>query len=257
MINPIKSNDNFKFGTMPRLLDSRNSKELAGLDQSQLPCRDFQHPPAIMNRTILSLTKLLLGAALFSCLPILSAHSADNAMGSINLIGRQGADFEVTKAPDGGQAAASGGGGDTNVFVNFPITHAWKQFSFTITPKKSGRVLVLILGPYILATPDKGTRELTPVFVCYDDFKVEGAEFKNGGFEKIDKAHNPIYWDDNTVATSNPPIDDNLRAALGDDNAPEGRYYARVWHNSRYLQSLTIEQGTPVTITFYARLERK
>ncbi|PAW77896.1 MAG: hypothetical protein B9S32_09870 [Verrucomicrobia bacterium Tous-C9LFEB] len=211
-----------------------------------------------MNRSILSLAKLLLGVTLFSCLPVLSAHSAESASGSINLIGRQGADFEVTKAPEGGHATTAGAsGGDTNLFIDFPITHTWKQFSFTITPKKSGRILILILGPYVLAAPDKSTRELTPMFVCYDDFKVEGTEFKNGGFEKIDKAHNPIYWDDNTVSTSNPPIDDNLRARLEDDNAPEGRYYARVWHNSRYLQALTIEQGTPVTITFYSRLDRK
>lgn len=216
------------------------------------------YPVTAMNHPHILPRKLLLCLSLMCCLPTLSIQAASATSGVINIIGRQGADFEITKAPEGGSTeAAQVSGNDKNFFVGFPLTHNWKQFTLTITPKNNGRILVLILGPYAPLNPGSGSRELSTIFVHYDDFKVEGAELKNGSFEKLDKARNPIYWDDNTTDASNPPITDSLRAAVSDDGAPDGKYYARVWHNSRYLQALTMQEGVPITITFYARLEKK
>lgn len=188
----------------------------------------------------------------------LTAQAASPNSGRIDLIGRQSADFEVTKQPEGGSASPAywaNNNTEKNVTIEFSTSSNWQQKTFTILPKTSGRLLFLLTGPHVVVNP--ATKELTPVFIHFDDFKVEGAILKNGSFEKTDRTENPADWNENSVSTSNPPIDDKLRAGISHEGPQDGKNFVRVWHNSRYIQAIDMEQGVPVTVSFWTRSESK
>ena len=109
----------------------------------------------------------------------------------------------------------------------------WKACSFTFVPKKSGEVILRISAPYV--KPGE-----TPKVCAYDNFKAEGAELKNGGFEEKVPAHGWIPgW--------------GTKDGLMTGDAAEGKFYMRAAYRKAVVQSLTCKEGVPVTISFMAK----
>lgn len=109
----------------------------------------------------------------------------------------------------------------------------WKAFSFTFVPKKSGEVILRVSAPYV--KPGQ-----TPKVCAYDDFKIEGAELKNGGFEEKVPAHGWIPgW--------------GTKDGLMTGDAAEGNFYMRAAYRKAVTQTLNCREGVPVTISFQAK----
>lgn len=157
-------------------------------------------------------------------------------------------------------AVSAGGGADwpdgdwRKIVSYFPATDEWASGSLTFKPRQDGRVGVDLCGPWVRL--DAATRLLKVVRVDYDDVRVVGASLRNGGFEDVFSNGEIRHWYAVNVSASNPPVSDENRARLVYDGAPEGAQFVRVWHNSRFGQTLEVTAGVPVTITFRYRLVR-
>lgn len=164
-------------------------------------------------------------------------------------------DLDVDNVSEGGKATGANWAGTDpakHMIIEFPANAGWKQASITFIPHKTGRVALSLLGTYSRVSPS--SKELTPVFIAYDDFKVEGATIKNPSFEASDADGKPDDWTINNSTEGLPPIDDRNRAKIVTGNAVDGEKALRVWHNSRANQTLQVEAEKPVTITFSYRL---
>jgi hypothetical protein len=132
----------------------------------------------------------------------------------------------------------------------FPSRAAtWSEGSITFTPAVTGRVVVILKGPYVRQKEIGGARV---VWVYFDDLRVTGARLVNPGFEEI-QANRPVGW-----YRPPPPagvtLADELMADLDTTQPAEGRVCARVWHNSNYSQAIDVTAGQPVTLVFRHRL---
>lgn len=109
----------------------------------------------------------------------------------------------------------------------------WKSYSFTFMPKKSGVVILRVSAPYVKPGA-------TPKVCAYDNFKAEGADLKNGGFEEKVPAHGwiPAWGTKNGLMTG---------------DAAEGKFYIRCAYREAIGQQLLCKEGVPVTITFMAK----
>lgn len=164
-------------------------------------------------------------------------------------------DLDVENVSEGGKATPANWAGTDpakHVIIEFPANAGWKQASITFIPHKTGRVTLSLLGNYYRVS--SSAKELIPVFIAYDDLKIEGATLKNPSFEASDATGKPDDWVINNSPESLPPIDDRNRAKIVTGNAVDGEKAVRVWHNSRVNQSLQVEAEKPVTITFSYRL---
>ncbi len=164
-------------------------------------------------------------------------------------------DLDVDSVSEGGKATGANWPGTDpakHVIIEFPANAGWKQASFTFIPHKTGRVALSLLGAYVRISSE--SKELIPVLIAYDDFKIEGATLKNPSFETADATGNPENWRVNNSTEGLPPIDDRNRAKILTGNVVDGEKALRVWHNSRVHQSLQVEAEKPVTITFSYRL---
>lgn len=164
--------------------------------------------------------------------------------------------FNVVKVSDGAKADPVTTNPGTPVYysVHLPASSTWQEGSITIKPEASGLLYISFLGPHIVSDP--ATKQLTPVFINYDDLKCNLPIVKNGGFEKLSADNIPAAWYLNNTPGSNPPLDETNTAATVSGDAPEGCCYIRVWHNSRITQSVSVEENVPVTFTFQYRLEQ-
>jgi hypothetical protein len=119
------------------------------------------------------------------------------------------------------------------------LTGKWQKFSLTFTPDKDGPVNLAFMGSY---RRDKGAKNLTPVWVAYDNITVTGTEAKNGDFESVNKKKLFAGWrckPDNMIS--------------GSEDAQSGKNYIIAWHNRQVAQTLKVKKGQEVTITFYAK----
>lgn len=164
-------------------------------------------------------------------------------------------DLDIDNVSEGGKATPANWAGTDpakHVIIEFPANAGWRQASITFIPHKTGRVTLSLLGNY--SRVSSSAKELTPVFIAYDDLKIEGATLKNPSFEASDANGKPDDWSINNSPESLPPIDDRNRAKIVTGNAVDGEKAVRVWHNSRVNQTLQVEAEKPVTITFSYRL---
>ncbi len=107
----------------------------------------------------------------------------------------------------------------------------WEEKSFTFTAAEDGKVWVSLLS---IRT---GPGEAASVS-AYDDLRIEGATFKNAGFEELGKRGFPESW-------RGAP-----KMATDATDAPEGKYYVTVTFDNRVTQIIDCKAGKPVTIRF-------
>lgn len=136
------------------------------------------------------------------------------------------------------------------ITATFPSrAEVWGEGSITFTPATTGRVVVILKGPYVRQEGGDGVRV---VWVYFDDLRVTGARLVNPGFEEV-QAHRPVGW-----YRPPPPAGVTLApeflADLDTTQPAEGRACARVWHNSNYSQAIDVTAGQPVTLVFRHRL---
>lgn len=144
------------------------------------------------------------------------------------------------------------------VIAEFPATNRWQEASITVRPLKTGRLGIVLAGPYV---PEfEGTKQLRPIIAQYDHLQIssEGNStlLENGSFEKLNGKGEPYHWILTDTPNSNPPVDDSTRAKIVGGDAADGDKFARAWHNSRCWQGISVEEGVPVTLTFSYRLEK-
>ena len=109
----------------------------------------------------------------------------------------------------------------------------WKTYSITFVPEKSGKVVLRVNAPYV----KPGEK---PKVCAYDNFKVKGAELKNGGFEEKVPAHGWIPgW--------------GTKDGLMTGDAPEGKFYMHATNRKSIGQTLNCRENVPVTVSFMAK----
>lgn len=190
----------------------------------------------------------------------LFAHAAEK-MARIDLAGNTAkpVDLEIVALSQGGLSSVAGWANKAEdqkrcYTLEFPATKNWREGSITVKPLQSGRAALVLMGPY--APVFAGSKELVPVLVEYDHFTVEGAVLKNASFESLYGGDKVDGWTQGNSERSNPPLNDDLKAKPLTEEAEDGKYCVRVWHNSTYAQSFEVTAGMPVTIHFYYRLGR-
>lgn len=158
----------------------------------------------------------------------------------------------VSSGGEGAQAEWVGANRDKMITARFPATTDWQQGSVTFKPAKSGTVVIQLLAPFVRVA--EGAKALKVICVDYDAIRLDGAALRNGSFESVDAKGQPAYWSPNETETSNPPLDETNRGRVMSGEAAEGSKFVRVWHNSRFMQIVTVEENTPVTVHFSYRL---
>jgi hypothetical protein len=127
----------------------------------------------------------------------------------------------------------------------------WETGTVTFVPTESGKVNLLLLGPYVVK--DEKTKEMQVVRACFDDIDSDEVVIRNGHFANLNNTDLPREWLLNSFKTSNPIINEDNQARI-DSNKDRGNY-ANVWHNSRFVQVFEVTKGEPVTISFLYRLQ--
>ena len=122
---------------------------------------------------------------------------------------------------------------DKRLMVTAPMTAAWKEYTFTFTPKASGEADLILMGN------GAGKR----YWIWFDSLKVSGATLNNGDLEQLNGKGLPEGW----ASLRSPQI-------MTDGKAKDGKTYVKVTHDQRLMQRLKVEQGKPVTVSFFARI---
>ncbi len=119
---------------------------------------------------------------------------------------------------------------------------SWREFEYSFVPAADGTVDVQLMAQGHLSATGG---DYVPLWVYFDDVRVEGAEIVNGGFEQR-QAGVPAGW-----ANS----DNGGWLIVDAESAHSGECSVKVWHNGRWRQSLDVTAGTPVTIRAMVRAE--
>lgn len=215
----------------------------------------MKHTTSPTTKAIVMIPHFLVGTlALTIGLHSLQAGTLEEmARVDLSSAGSEPIDFEVVDVSGGAnEGEPRMENGRKYYSIHLPATREWKEGSITVKPAQTGRIGITFLGPYIVTNPD--TKELKPILIDYDDISIDTAVIKNGGFEKSMPNGSLAYWEPGAIATSNPPLDDTNRATVQKGDAPEGKSFIRVWHNSRFIQSVFVEENVPFTLTFMYRL---
>jgi hypothetical protein len=118
--------------------------------------------------------------------------------------------------------------------------HKWTEYSFQFTSKVDARLNFQLMGS------KEG-------WTYYDNFRVEGAEFVNGGFEQKSEDGGCSGWKVITFKESTPVDKQLVGITSPSDGAAEGVRVARANHDNRISQSIKVKKDQPVTVTFQAR----
>lgn len=204
---------------------------------------------SLMRRWILSGGLLWIGWGV--------VHAAEDRCARLDVSGlmKTPIPIEIVSVSEGGQGSQAewvGANRDKMITAQFPATTDWQQGSVTFKPAKSGAVVIQLLAPFVRVS--EGTKTLKVIFVDYDAIHLDGAAIHNGSFESVDAKGQPNYWSPNDTETSNTPLDETNRGRVMSGEAAEGNKFVRVWHNSRFIQIITVEENTPVTVHFSYRL---
>jgi len=129
--------------------------------------------------------------------------------------------------------------GDCNRVFSFPSSKdSWTSSTFSFVPSVDGDVTLTLRGDFF--PKEKGSSELTPVWVYIAGLKVDGASLQNGSFE-AQADGKPDSWD---MGSGSVFVTD--KALL-----PEGAKGAvKVWHNAPVSQKISVKGGQEVTVSF-------
>lgn len=109
-------------------------------------------------------------------------------------------------------------------------TDEWVVYEVSFTPDKDGKVVMNLRGTFFKAK-DAKTNE--PIWVCFDDIEVIGADIVNGDFEKAGANGKPEGWG---LSDKKQYVD------------KDGKKYVKVWHNQPASQTLAVKAGQEVTV---------
>lgn len=115
----------------------------------------------------------------------------------------------------------------------------WTEFEFSFTPEKDGNVLLVLRGPWYKAD---GAKELSKIWIAYDNLTVAGATVINPDFETVNEQGLFDGWEGSPA---------NMVKGQGD--AKSGQNYIKVWHNQSSTQTITVTKGQTVTVKFSAK----
>lgn len=129
-------------------------------------------------------------------------------------------------------------------------TTRWTEGTLTFTPETSGRVVIILKGPYVRGSG--GESPLKLIWAYFDEVHASGATILNPGFEDL-QGERPVAWyrQPPPAGVTLPP---ESLADLDPTHPAAGRFCARVWHHSAYSQAIQVEAGKTVTLTFRHRL---
>lgn len=116
----------------------------------------------------------------------------------------------------------------------------WTRGSFSFVPRKSGRVVLRLRGPWVEESGLPGRSQRAEVLV--DSVDVAGASVLNGSFEVMDGQGALSFW-------RMPQVPALLEQGLVHD----GTRSVRVWHDALVEQELLVTAGQRVTITASSR----
>ena len=115
----------------------------------------------------------------------------------------------------------------------------WIDFEFSFTPEKDGKVLLVLRGPWYKA---QDAKELSKIWIAYDNLTVTGATLINPDFETVNEQGLFDGWEGSPA---------NMVKGQGD--AKSGQNYIKVWHNQSSTQTITVTKGQTVTIKITAK----
>jgi hypothetical protein len=125
------------------------------------------------------------------------------------------------------------------VVTSGKIDNTWKDFEFSFTPDKDGKVLLVLRGPWFKA---KDAKEISQIWIAYDNLAVTGADFINPDFETVNEQGVFDGWNGSPA---------NMVKGYGD--AKTGANYLKVWHNQSATQAIMVTKDQPVTVKFSAK----
>jgi len=108
-------------------------------------------------------------------------------------------------------------------------TNEWIDYEISFVPGNDGTIFINLMGPWYM---EKGKKDITPVWICWDDVVVEGGKLVNGDFEKLDDKGKPVGWNVNP------------KNVVKED----GKAYVKTWHNARCYQAVKVKKGEKVTV---------
>lgn len=114
---------------------------------------------------------------------------------------------------------------------NKPLSDEWRELKFTAVSQHNTKLNLSLNGPY--RPVEGGSKILIPIWIAYDDIKIEGAEIKNGNFEKLNDQGIPENW----ICRSKNVLTDN------------GENYIKASFERPVKQIIYIKGGKPITIT--------
>ncbi|MBN8526628.1 MAG: hypothetical protein J0M02_14945 [Planctomycetes bacterium] len=123
---------------------------------------------------------------------------------------------------------------------------AWTQVGCTFTPAASGKVVVILRGPW--SKPAVAGEAAAPIPVSYDAVTVQGAVLANGSFEEKGAEASQPYAGWKAVTAAGYP-----RPAGA---AKDGSAAVSVWHDGHLSQVIEVTAGSPVTLTAWAWSDR-
>ncbi|MHB9138822.1 MAG: hypothetical protein ACYC4Q_05410 [Victivallaceae bacterium] len=119
------------------------------------------------------------------------------------------------------------------------LDSTWKDFEFSFTPDKDGKVLLELKGPWYKA---KDAKEISQIWVAYDNLAVTGATFINPDFETVNEKGLFDGWNGSPA-----------NMVVGSGDAKTGANYLKVWHNQSATQAIMVTKDQTVTVKFSAK----
>ena len=119
------------------------------------------------------------------------------------------------------------------------LSDKWEDMTVSVVPEEDCNLRIDICGPW--RPKEKGSKELLPIWVDYDDLKIEGAALKNPSFETLNAQMLPEGWE---CVSAN---------VASDASAADGKTYIRACFDQPVLQTVAAKAGKEVTITVKVR----
>ncbi len=154
----------------------------------------------------------------------------------IDIVGGDNLSFapgEVSENVTLAQAGWLGAKKDQRLCAQAKLSDAWREYSFSFTPKSSGKATIQLMSS------DAKT------FVACDNIRMSSS-IPNGSFAQLRPDGTPSGWW-------------KMRDArvVVDGSAADGKNYVLSAHNDRWTRQFDCTAGVPVTVKFSARQEGK
>ncbi len=183
----------------------------------------------------LQMLRHLLAGGVLSLLAAASTLAQATPNARIDFLLLDGLELTVTEISEGGASRNSVWDGKQSLVCTFPLSAEWQTASVTVLPSQDGRVVILPMS--------ERQPVASPVFVLYEKIEASNNSVKNGDFKRVNQEGVPIIWNLSSFTQD----ERNTASVTGKG--------IRVWHDSRYVQTLDLQADTPITFTFHYRAD--